>query len=69
MRLLPSKQDGIAGLLIFRSTRSSPTRQEMLKVGNSGRRQTNDLDVEVTALFLPVKTEVRATTFMARGRL
>jgi hypothetical protein len=38
----------------------------MLKVGNSERRRTDDIDVEVTALFPPVKTKVRATTLMAR---
>ena len=43
-RLLSSKHDGIAGLLIFSSTCSSPTRHEMLKVGNSERRLTDDID-------------------------
>ncbi len=55
------KHDGIVGLLIFSSTRSSPTRHEMLKVGNSERRQTDDIDVEVTARLPSVKTDVEVT--------
>ncbi len=61
-----AKHDGIAGPLIFSSRRSSPTSHEMLKVGNSERRRTDDIDVVVTALFPPAKTEVRVTTLMAR---
>jgi hypothetical protein len=40
----------------------------MLKVGNSERRRTDDIDVEVTVLFPPVKTKVRTTTLMAGCR-
>ncbi len=58
------QKDGIAGLLMFSSTRSSPIRHEILKVGRSERRRTDDIDVEVTAPH--VKTEIRTTTLMAR---
>jgi hypothetical protein len=68
-RLLSRKHDGMAGLLIFSSTRSSPARHEMLKVGNSEMRQTDDIDVEVTALIPPVKSGVRATGVFGQGRV
>jgi hypothetical protein len=65
-RFLSRQHDGIAGLLIFSSTRSSPTRHKMLKIGNSERRRINDIDVEVMAYFPLVKMEVCTTAFRAR---